>query len=202
MSLDGRTFSDRDAYALGLWCADGYHRSSSIGLSNTNVDLVYWFGAYLASLLGGERLKLRAYVVDGSPIDSRIMGLVSGRVSRCRPFKMKQTAYHIYVNSRPLLRLFRDRRRNISSIPRDRIPSYLAGRFDGDGSVGTSRVPGIRIVYSSRAEADTDAILTNAIGISSPSVYEYSAAREWCVYVPKEHVRFLLQLISPFSLRL
>ncbi len=29
-----------DAYIVGLWCADGYYRTSSIGISNTNLALV------------------------------------------------------------------------------------------------------------------------------------------------------------------
>ena len=34
-------FSDEEGfYILGLWCADSYWWGSSIGLSNTNIDLI------------------------------------------------------------------------------------------------------------------------------------------------------------------
>ena len=56
-------FSNRvkDARILGLWYADGYHRTSSIGLSSIDSDLIKDFSEFLAGLLGLNRLRLRVY---------------------------------------------------------------------------------------------------------------------------------------------
>jgi intein/homing endonuclease len=187
------------SYALGLWCADGYRWSSSIGLSNTNVDLILRFAGYLAGVVGAGRLKLRAYEVEGCPVDERLLELTAGNVSRCRPFKMKRTAYHLYVNSRPLLRLFEERRRCVADLPRERVGPYLAGRFDGDGTLGTPRVPGIRIVYSTRSEAEVDAQLAARVGVEEVSIYRYRRASEWCLYFRSAQSEIVKSLIAGFS---
>jgi hypothetical protein len=137
-----------DAYALGLWCADSYWWSSSIGLSNVEPELIIRFGRYLGSILSPERLRVRVYQVEGQPPDDRVLDLAPSKISIRPSFKMKRTAYHVYVNSRPLVRSFFDARRCVADLPDPMIAPYFAGRFDGDGAFGTQRVPGIRIAYT------------------------------------------------------
>lgn len=49
--------NEKDAYILGLWCADGYWWSSSIGLSNTNSELINKFRKFLERNFTEERIK-------------------------------------------------------------------------------------------------------------------------------------------------
>lgn len=49
--------SEEDAYILGLWCADSYWWSSSIGLSNADEDLILKFKKYLLKFFLEERIK-------------------------------------------------------------------------------------------------------------------------------------------------
>jgi len=51
----------KKAYILGLFCADGYQRTSSIGLSNSDEDLLERFALFLRNYFSEERLKIRAY---------------------------------------------------------------------------------------------------------------------------------------------
>lgn len=48
---------EEDAYILGLWCADGYWWSSSIGLSNTDSDLISRFKKFLKRFFPESRIK-------------------------------------------------------------------------------------------------------------------------------------------------
>lgn len=48
---------EEDAYILGLWCADSYWWSSSIGLSNADIDLIERFRKFLSSHFSEERIK-------------------------------------------------------------------------------------------------------------------------------------------------
>lgn len=47
----------KDAYILGLWCADGYWWASSIGLSNTDSDLIDIFRRFLKRHFPEERIR-------------------------------------------------------------------------------------------------------------------------------------------------
>ena len=51
----------KDAYILGLWCADGYWWSSSIGLSNTDPDLIETFRKFLKRLFQVNRVKFNRH---------------------------------------------------------------------------------------------------------------------------------------------
>lgn len=96
--------SKKDAYILGLWCADKYWWSSSIGLSNTDSDLLAIFRKFLRKHFPEDRIKFN---------DN-----------------------HLFVNSRPLLREFREAENNLERLKKvGIIKAYFAGRFDGDGSV-------------------------------------------------------------------
>ena len=48
---------EEDAYILGLWCANGYWWSSSIGLSNVDSDLILKFKKFLKRFFPEERIK-------------------------------------------------------------------------------------------------------------------------------------------------
>ena len=49
--------NEKDAYILGLWCADSYWWASSIGLSNTDSDLIERFREFLKEHFPDERIK-------------------------------------------------------------------------------------------------------------------------------------------------
>ena len=49
--------NEKDAYILGLWCADSYWWASSIGLSNTDVDLINRFREFLKEHFSEDRIK-------------------------------------------------------------------------------------------------------------------------------------------------
>jgi len=49
--------SEKDAYILGLWCADNYWWASSIGLSNTDPDLIARFRKFLRIHFSEDRIK-------------------------------------------------------------------------------------------------------------------------------------------------
>jgi hypothetical protein len=183
-----------DAYALGLWCADSYWWSSSIGLSNVEPELILRFSAYLVKALGPDRIRLRIYEVPGNGIDERLL-LLTERVSIRPPFKMKHTAYQVYVNSRPLVRRFFEARRRLAELDSKWVGPYIAGRFDGDGSFGTR----VRIAYTTKQEAQVDSQLLCAAGIERTSILHYARANEYCVYIHDSDRKSFIDLIRPYS---
>lgn len=175
--------SETDAYIIGLWCADGYHRTSSIGLSNVNTDLIKKFSEFLLRLFPQNRLKLRVYKPDS--------------------YKRRQTAYHVYVNSRPLLRRFKIWKENPSlSITKKYILPYFGGRFDGDGSVAKDFYKDCRIVYGSLREAEQDFALLKQIGFKKAKIYQYKAAKTFCLYISRLETNRFLSGIYQYSMRL
>ena len=172
-----------DAYIVGLWCADGYHRTSSIGISNTDTDLIEKFKEFFLKFLTAERLKLRIYNPD--------------------IFKRRTKAYHLYVNSRPLLRKFKEFKNNVSGyISEDLILPYIAGRFDGDGSVAKDFYQDCRIVYGSREETENDLALMELLGFQKMKIYYYRSAKTFCLYFSRLETNKFLSLIYPYSIRL
>jgi hypothetical protein len=182
------------AYALGLWCADGYWWSSSIGISNIDPELVVRFSRFLVRQLPPERLRLRVYHVIGCDPDPRVLRLTS-RISVRPASKMKHTAYHLYVNSRPLVRHFLLARRTLHLLPDEYVGPYFAGRFDGDGSFGDTP----RIAYGSRDEAQQDTRLLSRVGIVETSVLYYKKANEFCIYVHKSAWQRFESLLAPYA---
>lgn len=176
-------FNKETAYIIGLWCADGYHRTSSIGISNTDTELVNAFRIFFLKKFREERIKMRTYAPD--------------------IFKRRTTAYHLYVNSRSLLRTFREYKRNVSKyISGTFIAPYMAGRFDGDGSVAKNFRNDCRIVYGSREEAEEDLALMRSLGFEKMRTYEYRSARTFCLYFSRYETNMFLSLIYPYSIRL
>src|SRR3990167_6419793 len=98
-----------DFYILGLWLADGYWWSSSIGLTSVNPVLIDKFTKFL----------LR--VAPSHPIKKRIYEVKTGE-------KRKQTAVQVYINNRSLTRLFMFFKTGDLYVLRHRLMAYLAGR--------------------------------------------------------------------------
>ena len=172
-----------DAYIVGLWCADGYHRTSSIGISNTDLDLVNKFKEFFLKIFPKERLKLRTYNPDN--------------------YKRRLKAYHLYVNSRPLLRKFWRLKKNPPEyISKDLVLPYFGGRFDGDGSIGKDFHSDCRIVYGNEEEANNDLKLAKIMGFQKMKIYYYKTAKTFCLYFSRFETEKFLSLIYPYSLRL
>ncbi len=168
---------------FGLWCADGYHRTSSIGLSNTDPDLIQRFSGFLRTLFPVERVKMRIYEPDSK--------------------KRRTRAYHVYVNSRPLLRTFKAWRLSPRNFVAARlIVPYMAGRFDGDGSVASDFYCDCRIVYSNAEEAEQDGAFLREVGFEKIKIYHYVQARTFCLYVSRLETKQFLSSIYVHSTRL
>src|SRR3990167_3025387 len=144
-----------DFYILGLWLADGYWWSSSIGLTSVNPVLIDKFTKFLLRVAPSHPIKKRIYPVKAGE-------------------KRKQTAIQVYINNRPLTRLFVSLKTGALSIPKPFLLDYLAGRIDGDGHVDTKHRSGIRIAYSSNEDAARD---LKMFGKTNVSLYQYLAAR-------------------------
>ena len=163
--------SEGDAYILGLWCADKYWWSSSIGLSNTDSGLLAIFRKFLRKHFPEDRIKFN---------DN-----------------------HLFVNSRPLLREFREAENNLEKLKiANIIKAYFAGRFDGDGSIDKNLRNDCRIVYGRRNETEIDKKLLEKIGISKTKIYYYRTAKTFCLYVSRYEARKFLKSILPYSLKL
>jgi hypothetical protein len=170
------------AYIIGLWCADGHHRTSSVGISNVDKDLLEKFEEFFLKFFTSDRLKLDTY----EPIGKR-----------------KTKAFHLYVNSRPLLRKFFAMKENVLDfIHGNLISPYFAGRFDGDGSVAKDFYQDCRIVYGNYSEAERDKTLLIEAGFNKVKIYHYRSARTFCLYVSRMETNKFLSFIYPFSVRL
>ena len=163
--------NEKDAYILGLWCADGYWWSSSIGLSNTDSDLIGLFRKFLRRFFPEKRIKFNRN--------------------------------HLFVNSRPLLREFNSAKNRLDDLKDSKIISaYLAGRFDGDGSIDKNLRNDCRIVYGRKSEAEIDKELLRRIGINRAKIYYYKSAKTFCLYVSRYEVEKFLDDILPYSAKL
>jgi hypothetical protein len=183
-----------DAYAFGLWCADGYWWLSSIGLSNVEPELILRFGRYLLRSFDRERLRLRIYMVAKSPPNEDVLALTD-RISISHQYKMKRTAYHVYVNSRPLVRRFFVERSNLARLAPRWLGPYFAGRFDGDGTYGDTP----RISYAHQQEAEVDAALLARAGVDATSVLYYRKANEYCIYIHRRSLKRFRTLVRDHS---
>lgn len=196
--------SPRAAYILGLFCADGYQRTSSIGLSNSNEELLERFALFLFNNFSKERLRIRAYY----PLEMRTIK-ISDKISSLTQnivyypsSKAKRISCHLYVNSRPLLRIFNLAKTKLKEIDQKAIISYIAGRFDGDGSVNKIKDRDFRIVYGNYKEAKIDQNLLEKIGIHKTSIYNYKYAGTFCLYIWREEIKKIVELLIPFSVYL
>lgn len=162
---------EKDAYILGLWCADSYWWSSSIGLSNTDPVLIKEFRMFLRRLFPKDRIKFNRD--------------------------------HIFVNSRPLLREFISAKNNLDKLKKKKmIQAYIAGRFDGDGSISKNLRNDCRIVYGRKSEAEKDRMFLRKIGIGNTKIYHYRSANTFCLYISRYEAKKFIENILPYSLKL
>ena len=174
--------STQDYYILGLWCADGYHWTSSIGLSNIDLILIKKFRNFLSGLFPKERIKLDQY----------------------RTGKRKYVGYKIYVNCRPLLRIFKkfkDNNNERSINNAEAIKAYIAGRFDGDGCISKDLKRDCRISYGNEIDAKLDTNLLQEIGIM-PKLYRYRTSNTFVIYISRFDTKKFTNVISPYSIKL
>jgi hypothetical protein len=108
---------------------------------------------------------------------------------------MKHTAYHLYVNSRPLIRQFLASREKLHQLPVEYVGAYIAGRFDGDGCFGETP----RIAYATHEEAQQDTRLLGLVGIKETSVLRYKKANEFCIYIHKPAWQRFTALLEPHA---
>lgn len=189
------------AYALGLWCADGYHRTSSIGLTNVNEALIQAFTKFLKVLYPVDRLKLKIYLNDSIVLKIPKYGIKD--IKQLYSAKARQPAYQVYVNSRPLLAEFRSAKSSIKNFGSHSIAyAYLAGRFDGDGTVGKDLRRDLRISYTTQDEAETDKQLLENLGFDLCKVYYYRTSVAYVLYVSRLEAKKFIENILPYSLRL
>lgn len=169
-----------DFYILGLWLADGYWRSSSIGLTSVNSILIDKFSRFLRKVSPDHEIKTRTYPVDGKS-------------------KRKQVAFQVYVNNRPLTRFFMSFKTGEFYLPNQCLFAYLAGRIDGDGHIDTKHRSGIRIAYGSREDALRDQQL---FGNTNVSLYQYKAAKTYVLYLKKKYRDHILNEMKQYSVKL
>ena len=190
-------------YFFGLWCADGYHRTSSIGLSNVNQSLIIAFSNFLRNFFPKDRLRLRVYVPerDQKYDHSHIQKDCDiSRLSICSIKKASLPNIHVYVNSRPFLRFFQESRKNVlEKITSDILWPYFAGRFDGDGSIAKDGRSDCRIVYSHKEEAEKDKTLLQLADIKNSKVYYYKQARTYCLYIYRKDAEKFIDNIREYS---
>jgi intein/homing endonuclease len=169
-----------DFYILGLWLADGYWRSSSIGLTSVNPKLIDKFNKFLLRVAPSHPIKKRIYEVrEGN--------------------KRKQTAFQVYINNRPLTRMFMATKTGVLNVPSDKLLAYLAGRIDGDGHIDTKHRSGIRIAYSSNDDAKRD---QQMFGDTNVSLYQYKAAGTYVLYLKKHYRERISKEIKRFSIKI
>lgn len=111
---------------------------------------------------------------------------------------MKRTTYHLYVNSRPVLRAFLAEKQALARLGEDKVGAYFAGRFDGDGCWGSTP----RIAYSTHEEAIVDQALLCKVGLGQTSVYRYAKANQFCLYIKKSGWSNFRKLIGSHSWKL
>ena len=201
MGSINRFFNNKKrVYILGLWSADGYHRTSSIGLTTIYPNLAIKFQSFLLEKFSKERLKLRIYL--GRRKKVKTDWFFGEKINYCLGSKLKNSAYQIYVNSRPLLRFFRacvNERKELSKIF---IPSFFAGRFDGDGSVSKDRKKDLRIAYSKKKETQIDRSLLSKLAFKKIKIYRYKKAGTYVLYISRFSTQSFLEMIQPESLKL
>ena len=162
----------KDAYILGLWCADSYWWSSSIGLSNTNRELIEKFRSFL--------------IGKGFPED-RI------RYNRDHLFVNSRPLLREFVAGKKMLEKM-DKEKTIWP--------YLAGRFDGDGCIDGDLRKDCRIVYTTAEEANFDRKLLKKLGIRQTTIYYYRTSSTFVLYFSRFIAREFVRKIIPYSLKL
>lgn len=127
-------------------------------------------------------------------------------LEQCFPTeRIKFNDNHLFVNSRPLLREFRQAKSSLKDLQDANvniIKAYFAGRFDGDGSINKDLKADCRIVYGYHEEADLDRRLLEKINVKKTSIYHYKSARTFCLYISQLEAREFVRLILTYSSKL
>lgn len=174
----------KDYYFLGLWLADGYWWSSSIGLSSTNKVFIEGFRLFLKKICPTNPIKERTYYPGHGK-------------------KRRLVSKHIYVNSRSLTRDFMNLKHSKRfEIPLKFLPAYFAGRIDGDGHVDRKYRTGIRIAYSDKEDAVRDRNLLLKLNKKPVSLYHYTAANTWVLYFRKNFLIEIQPKIAKYCFKL
>lgn len=196
--------SSKNAYILGLWCADGYHRTSSVGISTIDMRIANSFYDFFLNFLPKERIKLKLYYPWVSSTEGEFKWRKKvGKIFRNFSQKATALAYHLYVDSRPLLRSFRGARNVLNTMNDEKIiAAYFAGRFDGDGSLASDGISDCRIVYTTFEEARLDKELLEKLSILQSNIYNYNKAKTFCLYIYKKNVPNFLSKIQKHSIKL
>lgn len=162
----------KDAYILGLWCADSYWWSSSIGLSNTNKKLIE---------------KFRSFLIGKGFSKDRI------RYNRDHLFVNSRPLLREFVAGKKTLKNLEKERI---------IWPYLAGRFDGDGCIDKNMRKDCRIVYTEKKEAQFDQALLRKLGIRQTKVYYYRTSSTFVLYFSRFVAEEFVERVLPYSLKL
>ncbi|MFW6122352.1 MAG: hypothetical protein ACOC80_15830 [Petrotogales bacterium] len=191
----------KKSYILGLWCADGYHRTSSVGLTNCNVKLVLKFYKFFENLYSKSRIKMRIYLPKTKNPDLRIVKIVNNNYNECLNFKGNVVAYQVYVNDRKLLNQFKRSRNNRLELKKEKILQYMCGRFDGDGSINNNLRSEMRIVYGSLEEAQIDRQLFTKLKLDT-RLYHYKTANTYCVYYTVDSTKKIVKDMKQYSTKI
>jgi len=117
--------------------------------------------------------------------------------------RIKYNRDHLFVNSRPLLREFISAKNNLDNLKDIKIiGAYIAGRFDGDGSISRNLRKDCRIIYGKKEEAAKDKEFLGKIGIDNTKIYHYKIANTFCLYISRYETKKFLEIISPYSSKL
>lgn len=200
-----------NAYILGLWLGDKYWWSSSLGISNSNLNLIKIFKEFLTNRgFEKDRIKLSVYTEDGKRDEKTLENLakelevLSDNIKFYKLSKKAGMNFVLYVNSRPLLREFRLLENNIRNIVNENnFVEYFAGRYDADGHHWKEKRM-IRIAYTSKLEANNDAMLAEKFTAIKPKIRFYSKANEWilefCGYKWLSFINSVLEFSCRLSL--
>lgn len=169
-----------DYYCVGLWLADGYWRTSSVGLTSVDRELIKRFAVFLKRMAPSHPLKERIYRPKHGE-------------------KRKRIGIQVYINHRPLTRTLLALKQGSLHVPRRFQSAYLAGRIDGDGSVDRQYRSGIRIAYGSRFDAERD---QKIFGDTNVSLYQYRAARTYVLYLRKHYRERIADELARYSMKL
>ena len=117
--------------------------------------------------------------------------------------RIKFNRNHVFVNSRPLLREFISAKNNLKKLKNVKlIKAYIAGRFDGDGSVSKDLRKDCRVIYGKKEEAVKDREFLRKIGIGNTKIYRYRIANTFCLYISRYETKKFLEIILPYSSKL
>ena len=121
--------------------------------------------------------------------------------------RIKYNRDHLFVNSRPLLREFFCAKKNLYGFKnvfksKKVIRAYIAGRFDGDGSISKNLRNDCRIIYGKKYEAEKDKMFLRKIDISNTKIYRYRIANTFCLYVSRYEAKKFIKTILSHSLKL